>query len=96
MTLKMPHNKNMKNTYVPDSEVTLLEAITSEGSVKKAAKKIGITPRTAYNLLYRMRQKKKQGLGYSNNLNNWREKSPLLKKVLTIKEKTDDDKIGVV
>lgn len=89
----MTRPKNTKNEYVPDSEVTLLEAILAENNVKRAAKKIGITPRTAYNLLYRMRKKKKQGLGYSNNLNNWREKSPLLMKVLTISKRLKDEEV---
>ena len=72
-----------KRNILTDKEKKLLDAINEHGYVKDAAQALGISPRSAYNILYRLRNKYALARVYINQLLAYRRKSPVLEKVLT-------------
>jgi len=51
-------------------------------TVEDAARKVGITTRAAYNLLFRLRRKQDMARAFTNKLLNYRRRNYLLNKVL--------------
>lgn len=71
--------------YLTKKEEELLQAIETQGTVRFAAVHLHISVKTAYNVLYRIRNKYRWARGYCNNIMNWRRKSRRLEQVLTKK-----------
>jgi hypothetical protein len=63
-------------------EREVLDTIARLESVKMAAEHLGVSVRTLYNMLYRMRAKQEMWRRGINILLSYRKKSPLLDKVL--------------
>lgn len=61
----------------------LLEAMIDSVSVKEAALKCGIKPKTAYNLLYSLRKKYRKARTFVNTIDAQKRRSSLFKMVLT-------------
>jgi hypothetical protein len=66
-------------------EQKLLEAMKGKYSVKDAASAIGISVRTAYNMLYRIRRKYSQAREFINKILAYRRAEPLIDAVLSPK-----------
>ena len=79
-----PQQKSEKSVF-SDRERKLLNAINEHIYVKEAAGSIGITVRTAYNILYRLRKKYLKAQTFVNTILAQKRRSPLLSRVLTKK-----------
>jgi hypothetical protein len=66
-------------------EEKLLEALKTHPSVKDAAVAIKITPRTAYNVLYRLRRKYFQARDFVNKILAYRRSDKLIDALLSPK-----------
>jgi len=65
-----------------ESEQKLIEAMRDSLTVKDACDKIGISPRTGYTILYRLRKKYHKARRFVNLLDSKRRGNELLNKVL--------------
>ncbi|MEM1551552.1 MAG: hypothetical protein QXH03_02645 [Candidatus Bathyarchaeia archaeon] len=65
------------------AEEKLLNALIESVSVKEAALKIGLTYKTAYNMLYRLRKKYNKARAFVNKIDAQKKRCKLLKMVLT-------------
>lgn len=72
----------ISSEFLTKGEEKLFNAMLGVESVKMAALKAGITPHTAYNMLYRIRQKYKQSRGYVNVIDAQKRRRGLFRKVL--------------
>jgi molybdenum-dependent DNA-binding transcriptional regulator ModE len=75
--------KKAKSKVLKKLEEKLLEALADSVSVKEASTKIGISYKTAYNTLYRLRQKYIKYRAYVNKIDAQKRRSKLLRMVLT-------------
>jgi hypothetical protein len=66
-------------------EQKLLEAMKGKVTVKDAASAMGISVRTAYNMLYRIRRKYSQAREFINKILAYRRSAPLIDAVLSLK-----------
>jgi hypothetical protein len=66
-------------------EQKLLETLKSYPSVKDAAGAIGISPRTAYNVLYRLRRKYFEAREFVNTILSYRRSDKLIDALLSPK-----------
>jgi hypothetical protein len=66
-------------------ERKLLEAMKGKLTVKDAASAIGISVRTAYNVLYRIRRKYSQAREFVNKILAYRRSEPLIDAVLSLR-----------
>jgi len=66
-------------------EKELIEAIKHHLYVKDAAHTIGISERTAYNMLYRIRRKYKRAREFVNQILSLRRAHPIFDKLLSLK-----------
>lgn len=69
--------------FLTKKERSLLDAIAEWDTVKGAAGNLQISERTAYNMLYRIRNRYKYARGFINTVLNYRKKSPRLDQVLS-------------
>jgi DNA-binding NarL/FixJ family response regulator len=69
--------------FLTEKERRLLNAIAEWDSVKSAASQLRISERTAYNMLYRIRNKYRKARGFINTILAFRRKSVRLDQVLT-------------
>lgn len=76
-----------------EREVRLLMICVEVISVKDAARKMGVTDSTAYNMLHRIRRKYKDGRKTVNTILNYKRRSPLLEKILEAR-KTEEEESG--
>lgn len=67
-------------------EKELLEAIKHEITVKEAALSIGLSPRTAYNMLFKIRRKYQRARKLVNTIIAYRKADGYLDRLLAIKE----------
>ena len=67
-------------------EKQLLEAIKHNITVKKAAQSIGMSERTAYNMLYKIRKKYRKARDLVNNIISYRRSDGYLDKLLALKQ----------
>jgi hypothetical protein len=70
-------------SFLTESERKLLDKIAEYDSVKAAAVHSQISERTAYNVLYRIRNKYKYARGFINTILAYRKKSLRLDQVLS-------------
>ena len=77
--------KYKKPDLFSERERKLINAINEHFIVKEAAESIGITVRTAYNMLYRLRNKYLKAQTFVNTILAQKRRSPLLNRVLTKK-----------
>jgi len=75
--------EKIKPKVLKKLEERLLEAVADSVSVKEASRKIGISYKTAYNTLYRMRLKYLKARAYVNKIDAQKKRSKLLRMVLT-------------
>lgn len=71
-------------------EEKLLDAIAESVSVIEASKKLRISPKTAYNILYRLRRRYQKARALVNKIEAQRRRSDTLRKVLTIRVKLEE------
>lgn len=64
------------------SEQKLIEAMRDSLTIKDACDKIGISPRTGYTILYRLRRKYRKARRFVNLLDSKRRGNELLNKIL--------------
>lgn len=64
-------------------EREIIDIISQTDSVKLAARKLGISPKTVYNTLAVIRSKYTQSRTYTNQILAYRKKSPRMDKLLT-------------
>lgn len=69
--------------FLTEKERKLLDTIAEWDSVKSAATHIQISERTAYNVLYRIRNRYKYARGFINTILSYRKRSPRLDLVLS-------------
>jgi len=67
-------------------EKQLLEAIKHHVTVKEAAQSIGMSKRTAYNMLYKIRKKYRKARDLVNNIISYRRSDGYLDKLLALKQ----------
>ena len=67
-------------------EQELLDAIKHHISVKDAAHSIGLSPRTAYNMLYKIRRKYKKARDLVNVIISYRRADKFLDRLLALKK----------
>jgi len=67
-------------------EKQLLDSLKSKYSVKDGAVALGISPNTAYNMIYRIRKKYREARNFINTILTYRRTSSLLDVVLSIKQ----------
>jgi DNA-binding NarL/FixJ family response regulator len=72
-----------RKDFLTEKERRLLDAIAEWDSVKAAATQLRISERTAYNMLYRIRNKYRNARGFINTILAYRRKSARLDQVLT-------------
>jgi molybdenum-dependent DNA-binding transcriptional regulator ModE len=75
--------KKAKPKVLKRIEERLLEVLADSVSVKEAASRIGISYKTAYNTLYRLRQKYVKARAYVNKIDAQKKRGKLLRMVLT-------------
>lgn len=75
----------VKHEFLTEKEKKLLNAIDEKDTVKAAASSLGISPRTAYDMLYRIRNRYVIARGFINTILAYRKKSPRLEMILTKK-----------
>lgn len=73
------------------SEEKLLDCLADSVSVKDACKKLRISSKTAYNMLYRLRQKYVKARAFVNKIEAQKRRSETLRKVLTIRVKLEEE-----
>lgn len=78
---------NVTSEFLTKAEEKLLTAMLNVESVKMAALELGITTHTAYNVIYRMKQKYKKFRGYVNTLDAQKRRGGLIKKIFGSKKK---------
>ena len=67
-------------------ERELLEAIKHHITVKDASQSLGISERTAYNMLYRIRRKYKRARDFVNTILAYRKSDRFLDRLLALKQ----------
>ena len=67
-------------------EKQLLDSLKNKYSVKDGAVALGISPNTAYNMIYRIRKKYREARNFINTILTYRRTSSLLDVVLSIKQ----------
>lgn len=72
-------------------EEKLIEAMKDVLTIKDACHKIGITPRTGYTILYRLRKKYQKARTFINTLEAKKKGNELLRKVLRKRYYYHDD-----
>ena len=80
---EMKNMPTIKTRFLTDREKKILEAIDKHLYVKDAAHALGLTPRTVYNVLYRLRNKYIEARWFVNIMLAYKRKSKLLNRVLT-------------
>lgn len=80
-------SKNITSEFLTKGEEKLLTAMLDVESVKMAALELGITAHTAYNVIYRMKEKYRKGRGYANTLDAQKRRGGLIKKIFGSKKK---------
>jgi molybdenum-dependent DNA-binding transcriptional regulator ModE len=75
--------RKVKPKVLKNLEEKLLEALADSVSVKEASSRIGISYKTAYNTLYRMRRKYTKARAYVNKIDAQKRRNKLLRMVLT-------------
>jgi hypothetical protein len=73
------------------NEEKLLKSMNHNFTVKQAANATGLSLSQAYNILYRLRNKRKLAQSYINIINNYCKSSRLTNKVLAYKVSVRDD-----
>lgn len=73
------------------NEEKLLKSMTHNFTVKQAASASGLSLSQAYNILYRLRNKRKLAQNFINIVNNYCKSSRLTNKVLAYKVTVRDD-----
>lgn len=69
-----------------EKQKQLLDTIKRHASVKDAAAAMGISVRTAYNMLYKLRKKYRKQRGFVNAILSYRRTSGHLNKLLSTKQ----------
>jgi len=67
-------------------ETELLEAIKHTVTVKEAAQSIGLSPRTAYNMLFKIRRKYRRARRLVNQIIAYRKADGYLDRLLALRE----------
>jgi len=80
-----------KIKVLSDFEERLLDTIASSVSVKEACRKLRISPKTAYNALYRLRRKYMKARAFVNKYDAQKRRSRLLKMVLTSRIEPEEE-----
>lgn len=80
----------MSKNVLRKSEEKLLDFLADSVSVRDACKKLRMSPKTAYNMLYRLRQKYVRARALVNKIEAQKRRSETLRKVLTIRVKLED------
>lgn len=72
-----------KKRFLTEKERKLLDAVAEYDTVANAAEHRQISARTAYNMLYRIRNRYQYARGFINTILNYRKKSSRLEQVLS-------------
>lgn len=76
-------SEKIQSEFLTKGEEKLLNAMLRVDTVKLAAYKAGITPHTAYNILYRLRKSYRHCRGRANAIDAQKRRGGLFKMVLT-------------
>jgi hypothetical protein len=79
-----------KKRFLTEKERKLLDTIAECDSVRTAASHCQITARTAYNMLYRIRNRYQYARGFINTILAYRKKSLRLEQVLSKRVPMED------
>jgi len=75
-------------------EIRLLTICVEVISLKDAARKMGVTDSTAYNMIHRIRRKYKESRKTVNTILNYKRRSSLLEKVLEVRKVEEEEEEG--
>ena len=73
-------------------EKMLLDVLVEVDTASHAAVKLGLSESTVYNMLYRLRKKQERARRFINVLLGYRNRSPLIDKLLSRRVRVDEEK----